>query len=435
MIKEKDNTVKFETKLLMELASVAKTIGLSLIFATVFTICLTINARSTMIKNLYAEANKDSYISKQLAQQILAHNNVIFTLETKTCSFCMQIGKLYETIKDYKNAEYAYYLAVKKSKHGNYAPQTKLVQLYANQEKFEEAEKIIQSVDDANNEKIIKFKTRAYIDLGDKYYSIGKYISSAKNYEKAQYYYSRLNHKDIYVENSIKNRIINAYDNSATILVKNGYNSDAVRLLNKAKKYFPDSLVINYKLAIIYSDLDPEVSVKYFEDLAKKIPQKIDYNIYNKALIKSANIADITGDEIKAKYYRYKIHSNDLFVMQKVLYPSDVNVYEQNYKVTKRFFKYHISGTYSFQNVSNENINRMYADFVLRQGDKNRETYTVLCADKKNPLISNGTESNKFNVKLGRNILTKKELKEYYLDIYLYKDKKFKTLVSSRKIL
>ena len=75
--------------------------------------------------------------------------------------------------------------------------------------------------------------------------------------------------KDKKVEEAIRTRIIDSYIKVADIMVKSGMNSDAVRYLKKAGKYSPDNFNIRYKLAIIYSDLDPELSVKYFEKLLK----------------------------------------------------------------------------------------------------------------------------------------------------------------------
>ena len=76
----------------------------------------------------------------------------------------------------------------------------------------------------------------------------------------------------------------------------------------------------------------------------------------------------------------------------------------------------------------------MYADFVLKDGDKVKETATVLCVTKRNPLLSNGYETDDIEVKLGNNIFTKKELNKYKLEVYVYKDKKFKTHVGTYAI-
>lgn len=343
----------------------------------------------------------------------------------------MNVGNIYETAKDYKNAEIAYKLAVEKSKRGVYTPYAKLARVLIVQEKFEEADDVIRSIPDVKSKDLIKFKTRAYIEMGDKYYSIGKFLSAAKSYEKAKFYYDRFSNRDKKVEESIRERIVNSYVETAGVMVKNGYNSDAVRFLLKAEKYEPENFIIKYKLAIIYADYDPVVSVQYFEPLLEKMPQDIDYATYNRALMKAATIEDLMGNHTQAKCYRYKIHSIDLFVNQKVVYRNDIEVFLDAFTIRKIFFKYHLKGIFRLKNVSNNDIFKLSADFILKQGDKFKEKYTVKCVTKQKPLLSNGNETDEIEVKFGKNILTKKELAQYTIDVYVYKDPKYKTLLGT----
>ena len=76
----------------------------------------------------------------------------------------------------------------------------------------------------------------------------------------------------------------------------------------------------------------------------------------------------------------------------------------------------------------------MHAEFVLRQNDKVLETITKEVVNRDKPLVINGGESGDVNVTFGKKIFTKKELEQYYIDIYLYKDEKYKTLVSTMKV-
>ena len=430
MIKEvKKNRPKKKT-LLQNILEYAKTALFAFLIALGVTVLLTLNARQEMLKNLAVENERHFLIDEKVAEQILKQKNLSLALASKNYTICMQIGNLYETTKDYKKAQEAYEAAITKINGIKYYPYQKLVTVLAAQEKFKEAEQVIQSIDDIQDKNLIKFKTRSYIILGDKYYSIGKFLSAAKNYENAKYYYDRFSKKDAEIEKAIILRLANSYIEGADIIVKNGYNSDAVRLLKKAEKYDPDNYKIKYKLAIIYSDLDPETSVKYFEPLLEQMPQDIDYNVYNVALIKSANIADLEGRSTDAKYYRYKIHSKDLFIQQKVVYKDDVEIQLMDFSVKKFLFKYHLKGHYIIKNVSSSDINNLYADFVLKQKDKVREIVTVKCASKQIPLLSNNGETAPIEVKFGKNILTKKELENYTIEVYLYKAKKYKTLTA-----
>ena len=76
----------------------------------------------------------------------------------------------------------------------------------------------------------------------------------------------------------------------------------------------------------------------------------------------------------------------------------------------------------------------MSVDFNLRQNDKVLETITKPAANKDVPLFSNGGETQEIEVNFGKNIFTKRELEQYVIDIYVYKDDRYKTLVGTMKV-
>lgn len=436
MIKERKEKYRKDKKkdFINELLGYLRTATISFLAATVFTILLSFHARSEMIKNLYVQKGERLKFERQLAQKIVAHSDYTKSLSDSNYSICLQVGRLYETAGDYHKAEYAYYLAMQKAPSGVYTPYYKLVVTLIELGKIEEAEKLINQVQDTSDINLIRFKTRAYIVLGDKYMSGFKFLKAAEHYEKANYYYSRLKRQDKVVKKSLEDRLVNSYIETAGVIVKNGYNRDAVRFLNKALRYDPDNNIIKYRLAIIYADLDPVKSVELFEYLMEKIPQNIDPNVYNTALIKAANINDIEGNSIKSKFYRYRIHSIDLFINNKVIYKDEIETYISSFEVKKVLFRYKIKAVFKFQNNSARDINKMTAEFVLRQKEHKKDERTVHCVSKKNPLYSNGAKTKDIEVSFWGNIFTRKDLESYYIDIYLYKDPKFKTFVGSFKL-
>ncbi len=434
MIKDNDKK-KRKTKTLSQIVmEYVRTVGISFCVALVITVGLSVKAREDMIKNLHAVKTNTQKIDEQIAKQIVAKSDLMKDLATKNYAVCLQVGNLYEAAKDYPNAEFAYAAAIDRAKQGVYTPYYKLSRVLIAQEKFDDAEKLVNSVTDIKDKGLIKFKTRTYIDAGDKYYSLGKFLKAARSYERAKYYYDRFVKKDNIIDESIKKRIVNAYSEAATVVVQQGYNSDAVTFLKRAEQYAPKDFHIKYKLAIIYSDLDPEKSIEYFDPLLKKMPQYIDYSTYNKALLKASNIADLEGNHTKAKYYRYKSHSLDLMLNGKVIYKNDIEVIMESFDIKKRFFRYNLIGRYRFKNVSQNDIFRMFAEFVLKQGDTIKETKTVKCVNKEEPLFSNGDITDRFEITFNKNIFTRKELQQYKIEIYLYKDEKFKTLVATYSI-
>lgn len=437
MIKEKVKITKYNYKKPVKLIvkEYLKTIAISFLCGAVITTCLSIHAKNEMIKNIYANAEARQNINKQIALQLINSNSDLMNdMQKKNYSVCMHIGDIYETAGDYKNAEMAYRFAAEKSKPNDYKVAYKLICVLAAQEKFKEANKILTDIKDHPDKKLIKFKTRSNIVIGDKYYSIGKFLSAANQYEKAQFYYAKFSKRDNNIYESIQNRVCNAYIKTADTMVTMGYNSDAVRFLQKVEKQSPNNLKIKYKLAIILSDSDPEKSVSYLEKLLDKIPQDIDYGIYGNALMKAANIADLEGRHTEAKYYRYKIRSIDMFVNRKVIYKNDIETLINSFSVKKFFYKYPLKATYKFVNNSSINLTNVKCDFVLSNGDKQLETVTVRVADKKHPIYSNGGESEPVRIRFKKTILTRNELKNYTIKIYLYKDEKFKTLVAENRI-
>ena len=436
MIKEKQKITKYNYKKTSKeiMFEYARTVFVSILFATIITSFLAIRARSEMIKNLYEDANVRKTMDKQIAQQIIEKSDIMDDLANKNYVICMNVGDLYYTAGDYKNAKYAYELAVEKAKPGKYKPYYKLLCLLVDMEDFDKAEALLENLKDHTDKELIKLKTRSYIVIGDKYYALGKCLSAAKSYENAKFYYDKFSKKDKIVDASIEKRIVNSYIQTADIMVKSNLNSEAVRFLKKAEVYEPDNFVIKYKLAIIMADSDPEKSVEYFEPLLEKMPQDIDYGVYDRALVKAANIADLDNRPTKAKYYRYKIHSIDMFINRKVVYKNDIETEIESVIVKKLLFTYPLKISYNFRNISNSDIIYLYGDFVLCYKDNPVETISKVVSNKDNPLVVYKQEPNNVELKFKRKIYTKKELNDYTIKIYLYKDPKYKTLVYENKI-
>ncbi len=434
MIRNKNKSQILTKKITKTIFEYGRTVFLSLGVALVLTIFLSLHARNEMIRNLYTSGSEQNKIDEQIAKQIIAQSDYMPDLEKRKYSICLHVGSLYETAGNYENARQAYELAITKAKNGVYTPYYKLASVLIKEGKFDEAKNIINSVQDANDKNLIKFKTRINIEMGDKYYSIGKFISASHCYEQAKYYYDKFSNKDKEVDSAIIKRLVSSYVETADTIVKEGYNTDAAKFLTKALNLKPQDNSIRYKLAVIYADLDASQSVKYFEPLLSEMPQYIDYDIYNKAIIKAANIADLEGKTTEAKYLRYKLHTKDMFLNQKVVYKSDVEIICNSFSIKKFMFKYHLVGHYTIKNISPNNINKLYADFVLKQNDKEKEIVKIQCANKKNPLISHTGATDEIEVKFGKNIFTQKELEQYTIDIYLYKDEKFKTLIGTYTI-
>ena len=106
-----------------------------------------------------------------------------------------------------------------------------------------------------------------------------------------------------------------------------------------------------------------------------------------------------------------------------------------NFDIKKKMFTYPIKLDFNFMNISAVDIINLKGDFVLTLNNKPIETLKVVVADKNAPLLSSTFEANLVPVKFKKTVFTKKELENYSIKVYLYKDEKFKTFVNEIKIL
>lgn len=412
----------------------ARTIAISFLAALVITVLITIHAKNDMVRDYYANIEEQIKMDERIAKQLVLQSDLMKDLKDKKFSICSHVGDIYFAAHDYENAELAYKTAFSKRHPRGYVLYYKLVYSLAAQKKFKEAAEFVESVPDLKKKELIKFKSNSFLAIGDRYYSSGKFLSAAKCYVKAELYYNKLIPRNQKFQKKLISRIVNSYIEAADVMVKHDKNGEAIKLLKLAENYEPDNLQIIYKLAIIYSDADPLKAVDYLERLLKEEPQDLDYDLYCRTMLKAASIKDLEGDHTLAKYYRYRIHSVDLFLNNKVIYKNDIDIYLNSFIVRKIFFRYKLKGLYQIANISHSDIKNLSADFVLKNKDKVVEIIPIKIVDASEPLTSNGGKSDEFTVTFGKNIFTKKELENYTIDIYLYKIEKFKTLVATMQV-
>ena len=145
------NRKKFTDKkqeLKNELNGYIRTAAITFCAAFIVALMLIIHARTEMIKNLYTNKDEKIKIERQLAQQIVSHSDLTESLNDKSYSVCMQVGKLYETAEDYIKAEYAYNLAIRKAPKDVYTPYYRQVVTLIALDKIDAAENLISSVED-----------------------------------------------------------------------------------------------------------------------------------------------------------------------------------------------------------------------------------------------------------------------------------------------
>ena len=106
-----------------------------------------------MIKNLYENSNEQRRMNEQIARQLIMQSDLTKDLKKKSYAVCMQVGNIYELAHEYKNAQFAYEIALEKSGYGSYSSYYKLTKVLIAQEKFDEAQNVIKSVKDISDKK------------------------------------------------------------------------------------------------------------------------------------------------------------------------------------------------------------------------------------------------------------------------------------------
>lgn len=423
-----------KNNILINILLYLKNIAISILIALIITICLLFNTRQHVINNFNNSYVNNLKFNKHFAKELLQNSELNINFQQQSFSTCMYFASLYYTIEQYDNAKNIYSIAMLKSKPNNYQAHLKYVEILILQNKLNEAKEFIENIPDNNNKNLIKMKSNSYLLLGDALFAQKKYLTAARYYKKSKFYYDLFKKRKKTIEEKLINDISNSYNKVADILVENNYPKEAIEYLKKARKIKPNDFITEYKLAILYSDLDPLKSLEYFEQLIKQKPQEIDSNIYIKALMHSANIESLSGNEIKAKLYRYKIYSFEELLKHKVVYKNDFDIIFQNINYSKKFFKYRINTIIRIQNHSLSNINKLYVELILKKDDKILDKITKECISNKKILQADGDLTPPIEITFNKNFLTKTDLSKLEIDIYLYKDEKYKTLIKTKTV-
>ena len=171
MIKEKKKKTKynFQKTKAQIISEYLRTILCSILVAIVITTTLAIHARNEMIKDIFASAQEQKTLDRRTALEIITQTNLMKDLKNKKYAVCMHAGEIYEIAEDYIDAQKAYELAIQKAKPQNYKPYYKLICVLVAQEKFKDADAVLDNIRDYTDKNLIKFKTRSYLTIGDKY--------------------------------------------------------------------------------------------------------------------------------------------------------------------------------------------------------------------------------------------------------------------------
>lgn len=377
---------KIDRKVLLEYMS---TIFKSILFASIIVISLVLIMRHNIYNTGITKQVEDDAIDFYLVGVLIDKNKYLENQDPGNYKINIKLGILYQVRKNYKEAEAQFKKAAEKAPYGEFQPDFKLISLYLFQNRIEEAEEILNNLDEKPDKKIIEKKASLYSKLGDKYYNLGDYENAIPRYSKALFYYRTINDKNT---TALEGNIASSYVYLAEDDVKKLNIDEAIKSLQMALTIV-DAPIIKYKLAILHMKDNPDLSEKYFEEVFKKEPSIINYDAYHNFLSKVSQNAAANGNNAKSQLCDYKIKKLVEYQNKNILSINDIVVenLKGEIKLNRWNEKYSIDLEFNIKNLSKHNINSLYLDIVFKDGEKIIDNYYKQVVDSKSILKLNSS--------------------------------------------
>lgn len=364
-----------------------KTVVITLITAIVFVTGITILIKETAHKRYLSMPKAQTVRSdKTILLQMIAkyekaaiQNPSDYTLNTK-------LGNLYEILGDDADASKNYRNAVAKSPYGVYSTYFDLADFHIKTGRLSKAEEIVKEIKvNKRNTVLQSVMGDFYVHLGDAYSDYQDFELALNQYETARKYYkmSRKSERD----NIAVERILEAYDNLASKNIEKKKLTSAIENLETALKY-EDLPVTNYKLAILYKDIDPLIAYKYIKKTYDTDPGIINFNIYEKILLDVMKFYENTGNYDLQEFYKHKLKIIKKFKQRYIIAPEDFGV-----EVLSTRIIHHLFGNgktviikFRIKNLTDTNVNTAFLGINAVYNSKSVHFYNKKLFSKKNPL-------------------------------------------------
>ena len=331
---------------------------------------------------------EDKTLDLQMIELLIEKNKYLIEQHPEDYKLDSKLGFLYETKKDYQNAELEYKAAISKVPYHEFKPYYDLSAFYIKQGQLEKAQLIMDNLGEKPSKKLVEFKAEIYEQLGDKYYDKADYHESALKYQKALNYYDVIKSKKS-IEKKLRGNLASSYVYLADEKVKEMNVDEAIAYLNMAKSII-NAPIIAYKLGLLLTTTNPELANKYFEEVFEKEPALINYDEYYKLLSSLANNAEYDGDDSTAELYKFKIKKIKKYYNENLLAVADIEITEPTGEilVNKWFKKYKMDFSFALKNISKYTLNSLYLNIVFKDGDEIIESFSKQIIEGTIPLKS-----------------------------------------------
>jgi len=344
-------------------------------------------------KNIYEttaqrEATDDS-IEYYLVGVLIEKNKYLEIKYPENYKINLKLGILYEISKDYPNSEAQYKIAIKKAPFDEYKPESKLANLYIRENKLEEAQALMDKIDERPNKALIIYKAETYFKIAEKYYSMGDYLTAITKYQRSLFYYERVHSSKI---KEVKNSLASAYVYLAEALVDELKISEATNALLTANELV-DAPIVKYKLALLLMKDDPDAAYKYFEDVLKEESSLIDFDVYYNFLMTLSNAADKAGNISEAKLYSYKAKKFKEYFEKNIMSVGDLRIEYAEGKMTVNRWnrKCNLSLKFQLKNTSGNKISSVFTHVTFKDRNEIISEYSKQIIDDNSQLSANET--------------------------------------------
>lgn len=397
--------------------------------AVLVVIFLSIQARMSIEDELYTTKDQQSKLQRKFTESILSQEHVLGRLYSDDYKYNIYMGNLHLSVGEYPEAEVYYKHAIALAPDATYEHYLKLLILYLNTDQPLKAEQIENSIVDKNEQRLIKFKCKANLLLGNYYFQHDNGTSANKKYKMAEYYFNKQDIRKVKDRTLIQNAIVASYVKIADQYVKEENYKEAYRNLIRAEKIAPANLTVKYKIALVLSYINPMKSIEYFDFIKKQEPQMLSFYLYYETLMRAAEICEVRGDKPFAKLYMYKASSTKNFYENNIINSEVIYLDFLHSKITtsKKSDKFTLK--YRLTNVTTHILNNVKMDVIFYYKDEPMAKFTKTVYDKENFLRPNET-SPIININYDAPKHYKKNIYEdINFEIYLYSNEKYKRLM------
>jgi len=310
------------------------------------------------------EAQNDAEDQSYTVGVLIAKDTALAQQSPENYRLNLKLGILYMLTKDYANAEIQFKLAEEKAPYGEYSPQYNLAKLYIVKNKLDDAQSIMDKISERPDKKLIEYKGDIYNRLGDAYYNLADYSTAILKYEKSIFYFQIIKSKQLV---DVKNSLASAYVYLAETDVRAMQIQDAISSLQTAITIV-DAPILKYKLAILLMKSNPDLSCKYFDEVYKKEPDIIDFDVYYNFLIAMSNASEAGGNTTEKQLFDYRAKKFKEYYQKNILSITDISI-ENPHGVmvfNKWKSKYDIILEFQIKNISSEPFKSLFVDIIFK---------------------------------------------------------------------